>query len=76
MPPGEKGLADKGHEGLGPATFLVMLKASKVGHGEFANVPSFTMQKHEYNRALSSQRIEIERGMTDSQSRPEVYPNI
>ena len=61
VPLGEKGLADKGYEGLDPATFLVMLKASKVGHGEFSNVPSFTMQEHEYNRALSSQRIEIER---------------
>lgn len=28
IPAGEKGLVDKGHEGLDPATFLVMLKAT------------------------------------------------
>ena len=61
VPPREKGLADKGYEGLDPVTFLVMLKALKVGQGEFVNIPSFTMQEHEYNRALSSQIIEIER---------------
>lgn len=61
IPPGERGLADKGYEGLDPSVFLVMLKATKNGGGDYKDVLSYTVEEHEYNRSLATQRIEIER---------------
>ena len=55
VPPGEKGLADKGWRSLEPVTFLARLKAPKVGHGKFDDVPNFTIPEHEHNRALAWQ---------------------
>ena len=59
IPPGEKGITDKGYEGLDKSKFLIMLKRQRARRGQ--PKVALAADEQEYNRRISSLRIEVER---------------
>jgi len=57
--PGEKGITDKGYEGLDKLKFLILLKRQRVRKGQ--HKVALAADEREYNRRISSLRIEVER---------------